>query len=207
MLALVSFYINSLPVSNWNTAPPHPCSFLSKHKDGQRRTSTHTSSGTAATSGGAHPTCGQTFPGEHQRNHQRGFKQPATANTNTHIRTHTPDGRGKRLDQMERRGTKSSTLRVLAALWVDSAGRRGWLSSPLELGPHISVCIASQAGVLQATGGSRAEQPANDFRMTRWSLCDTLLLQWGALCMHVTVAKMVSSVLSKSYLCLFPKLS
>lgn len=30
----------------------------------------------------------QTFPGEHQRNHQRGFKQSATANTNTHTHVH-----------------------------------------------------------------------------------------------------------------------
>lgn len=72
---------------------------------------TYTSSGTAATSGGAHPTCGQTFPGEHQRNLQRGFKRPATANTNTHARNNArthQTAQGKRPDQMERREQRAS---------------------------------------------------------------------------------------------------
>lgn len=44
--------------------------------------------GAMGTSGGAHPMHRQTFPGEHQRHHQRGFKQPATANTNTRTHVH-----------------------------------------------------------------------------------------------------------------------
>lgn len=41
------------------------------------------------TSGGAHPMHRQTFPGEHQKNHQGVFKRPAAANTNTLTNLHT----------------------------------------------------------------------------------------------------------------------
>lgn len=95
------FYINSLPISNWNMTPS--VLFLSKHIDAhacahirshiqmysRRQACMYTSRGIMGTSGGAHPMHRQTFPGEHQKNHQRGFKQPATVNTNTHTHIHT----------------------------------------------------------------------------------------------------------------------
>lgn len=95
------FYINSLPISNWIVAPPLSSSYLNRRTCARAyahvRASvitrapvcTYTSGGVMGTSGGAHPMHGQTFPGEHQKNHQRGFKQPATANTNTRGNTHT----------------------------------------------------------------------------------------------------------------------
>lgn len=97
MLALVSFTSTVYPslIGTW----PPSLFFLSKHMHTHIyahtfrythtvRTCTHTFSGIMGTSGGAHPMHRQTFPVEHQKNHQRGFKQPATANTNTHIYTH-----------------------------------------------------------------------------------------------------------------------
>lgn len=95
MLALVSFTSTVYP-SLIGTRPPS-LFFLSKHIELHARTfactgqetRTYTSKGAMETSGGAHPMHRQMFPGEHQRNHQRGFKQPATANTNMHTHVHT----------------------------------------------------------------------------------------------------------------------
>lgn len=53
---------------------------------------------------------GQMFPGEHQKNHRSGFKQPATSNTNTH----TPLGRGGKGQIRRAEGTKSVSLRPMA---------------------------------------------------------------------------------------------
>lgn len=74
----------------------------------------HTTGGVMGTSGGAHPMHRQTFPGEHQKNHQGVFKRPAAANTNTltklHTHTHTPLGcRGKGHIRWTK-GTKSISL-------------------------------------------------------------------------------------------------
>lgn len=104
MLALVSLTSTVYP-SLIGTRPPSLL-FQSKHRHAHAyahafpythgQTRTYTSRGIMGTSGGAHPMHRQMFPGEYQRNHQRGFKQLATANTNTHTRTHTPlDCRGK----------------------------------------------------------------------------------------------------------------
>lgn len=139
--------------------PPLPCSFLSKHKDGQRRTRTYTSSGTAATSGGAHPTCGQTFPGEHQRNLQRGFKQPANANTNTHACIYARTQRTAEVKgwiRWSEGGTKSSTLKVLQhlrstlpAAGVDFHHRWSFV--------HTSLCVSpARQGSSEPPGGEQS---------------------------------------------------
>lgn len=135
MLALVSFTSTIYPslIGTW----PAFLFFLSKHIDMYTNRHTcacihsssecmrngtdipvrcamraHTTGGVMGTSGGAHPMHRQTFPGEHQKNHQGVFKRPAAANTNTltKLHTHTPLGcRGKGHIRWTK-GTKSISL-------------------------------------------------------------------------------------------------
>lgn len=155
MLALVSFTSTVYP-SLIGTRPPSRL-ILSKHKDTRPRahistgpTSTHTSSGIRGTSGGAHPMRGQTFPGEHQRNHRRGFKQSATANTNTHAYTHThthacapldSGGKGRiRWSGGNKERLFAAQLEGIAALKVNSPSTRADFHRRRSL-VHTSSCI------------------------------------------------------------------
>lgn len=118
MLALVSFYINSLPVSNWNTAPLSRAPFSPNIKMG-RGAHAHT-----------HPAeprqhleeliqrADKRFP-ESTKGTIRGASNspPLLTQTHTHAYTHAHTARpSKRPDQMERGGTKSFTRKVLQHL-------------------------------------------------------------------------------------------
>ena len=181
MLALVSFTSTVYP-SLIGTRPPSLL-FLSKHVDAHAQTHTHTRihsrvrmysrgpartytcRGVMGTSGGAHPMHRQTFPGEHQKNHQRGFKRAATANPNTHTdtHTHTPLGcRGKRPDQMSG-GNKEHlfALEGIAALMVNSPSTRaGFLPSRCvsSTHPHIYTYTLCHPARITGPPGHRDSQ-------------------------------------------------
>lgn len=88
----------------------------------------------------------QTFPGEHQKNHQRGFKQPATANTNTHTHRHTHLLAAEvKARSDERRGTKSVSLhsKVLQhlRLTLRVQGLAFFSTSVSSTHPHIYAAL------------------------------------------------------------------
>lgn len=132
-----SFYLNT-----W-TSHAHAYTFTCTHS----QTRTYTSRGIMGTSGGAHPMHRQTFPGVHQRSHQRGFKQPATANTNTHthtyIRTHLLTAEVKAKSDEQRNSERLFALEVIAALQVNSLSTRAdfhlhWSSIHVHIFMYIS---------------------------------------------------------------------
>lgn len=183
MLALVSFTSTVYP-SLIGTRPPSLL-FLSKHIEQHARTfactgqetRTYTSKGAMETSGGAHPMHRQMFPGEHQRNHQRGFKQPATANTNMHTRTHThthmpPDCRGKGQIKWAAR-TKSVFFGLggIAALKVNSLSAGADFHRCGSLIYTILVCISPWQGP-QPTRRPSAGEPgcAGSFSQNKFSM-------------------------------------
>lgn len=210
MLALVSFTSTVYP-SLIGTRPPSLL-FLSKHIERHARTSTctgreartYTSVGAMGTSGGAHPMHRQTFPGEHQRNHQRGFKQPSIANTNTYTHVHkdththtrlpTPEVKARSNEQREQRASFFG-LRGIAALKVDSLSTGADFHRCGRFIYTIFVCI-SPWQVPQPTGrhddGGQAAQGAsrktnvtclafNRRRHTVWTVCQKSGIKTGIL--------------------------